>query len=221
MKLEKAYIVTLDNPKREITCLFNPTEYTFTKTNQWKTETVMGQDVPPSIFLGGGPITLTMALFFDTYESKEDVRKYTNDLLRLTYVDPKLGNDKNKQGRPPRCQFNWGTTWSFKAVITQVTQRFTLFLENGTPVRATVTVTFQQVEQQGIYPPQNPTSQGLEGRRVRIVRNGDRLDWIAYEEYGDPGLWRLIADASGLDNPLKLQPGQRLVIAQRGYEKAR
>jgi len=211
MALEKAYITNLENNER-IDCLFNPTEYAISKNNQWESVKVMGDDVPMPKFISGGAMTLTMTLFFDTYEEKKDVRAYTEKLFKLMRVDSKLRNKKNKKGRPPRCMFNWGKKWGFKAIIKRMKQRFTLFLEDGTPVRATVEVTFQQVEKEGSYPPQNPTTRGELDRSVRLVRPGDRLDLIAYEEYGDPTLWKHIAEANDLANPLAIQPGQRLVI---------
>jgi hypothetical protein len=48
----------------------------------------------------------------------------------------------------------------------------------------------------------------------RILMSGDTLSRIAGEMYGDPKLWRIIADANGLDNPNNLNPhiGKRLMI---------
>jgi nucleoid-associated protein YgaU len=42
--------------------------------------------------------------------------------------------------------------------------------------------------------------------RVRAVKAGDRLPVIAAEVYGDPRLWRLIAEANDIDDPLRF-PG--------------
>ncbi len=211
MALEKAYITNLET-NEQIPCLFNPTEYTISKSNRWDSVKVMGDDVPMPKFISGDAMKLTMTLFFDTYEEKKDVREYTDKLFKLMSVDPKLRNKKNKKGRPPRCMFNWGKKWGFKAIITQMKQRYTLFLEDGTPVRATVDVTFQQVEKEGTYPAQNPTTQGDIDQSVRVVKPGDRLDLIAYEEYGDPTLWKHIAEANDIADPLEIEPGQQLVI---------
>ena len=211
MPLEKAYITNLET-NEQIPCLFNPTEYTISKSNRWDSVKVMGDDVPLPKFISGGAMQLTMTLFFDTYETGKDVREYTDKLFKLMQVDPKLRSKKSKKGRPPRCMFNWGRKWGFKAIITQMKQKFTLFLEDGTPVRATVTVTFQQVEKEGTYPPQNPTTQGDLERSVRVVQPGDRLDLIAYQEYGDPTLWKHIATVNDIADPLSIQPGQRLVL---------
>ena len=35
---------------------------------------------------------------------------------------------------------------------------------------------------------------------------------IAFREYDDPAQWRRIAEANGIDDPLALQPGRRLLI---------
>jgi nucleoid-associated protein YgaU len=45
-----------------------------------------------------------------------------------------------------------------------------------------------------------------------VVREGERLDWIAYREYGNPARWRHIAEVNGISDPLELQPGQVLKL---------
>jgi len=39
--------------------------------------------------------------------------------------------------------------------------------------------------------------------RVRTIKAGDRLPVVAAEVYGDPRLWRLIAEANDIDDPLR------------------
>jgi len=214
MALEKAYITNLET-NEEVSCLFNPSEYTFAKSNQWDPIKIMGENVPLPKFISGGAMTLKMSLFFDTTEDQTDVRDYTEKLVELMKVDSRLRDSRTRKSRPPRCMFSWGRTWGFKAILTEMSQRFTYFKDDGTPLRATVDVTFAQVESEGTYPAQNPTTEGDPGRRTRVVHPGDRLDWLAYEEYGDSSLWRLIAEANGMDNPAQLTPGQRLIIVPR------
>ena len=40
----------------------------------------------------------------------------------------------------------------------------------------------------------------------------ERLDQIAYQHYGSPAYWRLLAQVNNIDNPLRLAPNQPLVI---------
>jgi nucleoid-associated protein YgaU len=44
---------------------------------------------------------------------------------------------------------------------------------------------------------------GTDKTQVRAIKAGDRLPIIAAEVYGDPRLWRLIADANDIEDPLR------------------
>jgi len=209
--LTKAAITNLDTFE-VIPCMFNPKAYTFTKANTWNSSVIIGKNVPEIDFQGGHAMTLVMELFFDTYETGADVRtKYTDKIWKLMMINPNT-KDKGHKGWPPLCEFRWGQTWSFKAVITNIDQTFTMFLGDGTPVRSTMTVSFQQAAEEGKYPGQNPTTMSVQGYRTRRVKQGETLDWIAYDEYGDSSLWRFLADTNDVEDPLSLAVGQALAI---------
>ncbi|CAG1020880.1 hypothetical protein MTYM_00601 [Methylococcales bacterium] len=211
-ELVKATITNLDT-NDSIECMFNPKEYTFTKSNNWSQSKTKGKNVPKLEFNGGNPTDLKVQLFFDTYESGEDVRKkYTNAIWQLAMVNKDKEDPKTKKSQPPKCEFRWGSMWSFKAVLADVTQKFTLFLPDGTPVRATLDVTFRQTEDEGLFPKQNPTSGGMPGHRTRIVKAGETLDWIAAQEYGEAKHWRYIAEVNRIDNPFQMKPGTVLQL---------
>lgn len=215
--LVKAVIMNVDSGDR-VECLFNPKEYTFAKQNTWEQKKTTGGNVPQITFSGGEPATLNLELFFDTYADAgsgqaEDVRrKYTDKIWQLMIVDEKLKDKKSKKGRPPTVRFQWGSAWSFNAVIKSIQQKFTLFLSDGTPVRATLAIAFQQLQDEGKLAPQNPTSGGVGGERIWTVSEGDSLGAIAHKEYGDTSRWRLIADANRLGSVRALRAGQVLVI---------
>lgn len=210
-----------------VECMFNPKEYTFSKQNTWTSKERKGSNLARFDFGSGQPTTLQMQLFFDTYSNikngseeggtPKDVRKaFTEAIWGMLKVDSHLpdlsGSAKHNKGRPPVVIFQWGSTWTFKAVITSIKERFTLFLADGTPVRSTLDVTFQQIQDKQDLPPTNPTSGGVGGERVWTVNEGDTLAWIAYKEYGDPNLWRSIADANKLTRVRQLIPGMTLEI---------
>ncbi len=197
----------------DITCLFNPNEYTFSKRNTWNKGEVKGNNVPELEFGGGDSMTLKMQLFFDTYTTGQDVRETTNQIWNLMNIDTILTDSKTGKARPPKVEFHWGKMCSFRAVITDLSQKFTLFLYDGTPVRATLDVSFLQAEEEGVYPGQNPTTVGQPGYKRRVVKEAETIDWIAYDEYGDSAMWRFIAETNNLDNPQGLRPGQVLAIA--------
>jgi nucleoid-associated protein YgaU len=79
-------------------------------------------------------------------------------------------------------------------------------------VRAQATVDFiQQDDSDDFADSTNPTTR-TEARKTRVVQQGDRLDLIAYQEYGAVAHWRHLAEANGLHDPSGLRPGQVLVI---------
>lgn len=211
MALEKATISGVD-VDISVTCLFNPKEYTLTRTNNWDIKMIKGKNVPEVTFGGGQPATLTMQLFFDTFEEGTDVRKHTKGLWEMMRINDDRINSKTQKGEPPKVTFSWGQYWSFEAVIVSLTQKFSLFLQDGIPVRSTVDVTFKQVQDEMQFAGTNPTSGGGEPHRIHVVQAGERLDWIAYKEYGDSTKWRPIADANNLIQPNRLKPGQKLII---------
>lgn len=211
-ELVKATITNLDTDE-SVEVMFNPTEYSFTKSNNWQVPKKKGANVPPLEFNGGNPTDLKVTLMFDTYESGEDVRKkYTNAIWNLAMVNAQKKDPKTGKGQPPKCEFRWGTMWSFKAVVASVSAKFTLFLPDGTPVRATLDVTFKQIEDEGLYPKQNPTSGGVPGQRSHTLKEGETLDWIAAQEYGNSNYWRYIAEVNHIDNPFKVEPGTVIAL---------
>lgn len=204
----------------EMEAQFNPDEFTITKEAIWglkdesgeAAETIPGVNAPRYDFSGGKPATFDLNLLFDTTQetssSERDVRKYTNKLFLLT-----MYNKSNKQTpKPPAVQVIWGSVLLFDAVVTKVEVQFTLFYADGTPARAKAKVSFLQFDssddQSG---PTNPTTR-TEVRRTHIVQAGERLDMIAYQEYGHPSHWRHIAEANQILDPLDLQPGQILAL---------
>jgi nucleoid-associated protein YgaU len=42
--------------------------------------------------------------------------------------------------------------------------------------------------------------------------SGDTLQSVAFKAYGDPALWREIARANDIDDPMRVRPGQRLLV---------
>src|SRR3954470_18745818 len=208
--MPKAFIENVDTGDR-IDVLFNPKEYKISKANAWQKSKTSGGNVPAMSFQNGNPASLTVQLFFDTYEKKEDVRKHTNKIAELMAVKIKEGGTSKKL-RPPYVKFHWGLNWTFKAVITQMNQNFNLFLQNGTPVRATVDLTLQEVEDEKAKPRQNPSSAGASGRRTHVVEAGETLDNIAFAELGLAAAWRRIADLNHIYDPLGLKPGTILIV---------
>ena len=216
--LTAAKIVQVDKKGKpngiEVFCTFNPYEYTVSKQNSFSYKPKNKSKTPSVIFEKPGSQKLKLKLYFDTYEEGKDVSLITENLWKL--MDPKeqkKGKGKNKKMDPPYVSFQWGI-FRFVSVITSMTQKFTLFQINGTPVRAEVNITFEQHEDKEDYKRQNPTSGGGIVEEIWTTRPGDRLDLIAAEVYGDATYWPKIARYNGILNPHRLKTGTLLSIPE-------
>ena len=219
--LEKATLV-YDNAgtRGSITCQFNPASLSISKSVVWKSvtdpgddkmETQPDQNAPDLIFAGGGSATFSMDLVFDTtILDNQDVRGFTNQLLQLTLMGG--GKPGKKDEDPPEVTFIWGEFELFAAFIKAVQINYTLFLPSGIPVRARAHVDFVQAyDSDGSLPAQNPTSR-TDPRKIHLVSEGDRLDFLSYREYGRADRWREIAESNQLEDPLNLKVGQSLIL---------
>jgi hypothetical protein len=137
-------------------------------------------------------------LLAQDYERKEKRVKELEDQAK--------GLTAGSKAAPPITKFVWGD-FSFVAIVESVKVTYTMFRPDGTPVRAKAKVKMKQIEEETFYPPQNPTSRSAP-RKVWVVQEGQRLDWIAYQEYGNASMWRYLAEINNLDNPMRLRPGQ-------------
>ncbi|HEY3291598.1 MAG TPA: hypothetical protein VGK87_15815 [Anaerolineae bacterium] len=222
----KAMIVSVDPPFITVPCQFNPSEISFSKGTSWSsdddgkdekcnsktTPKAAKRNVPKAHFQGGEAPRLKMSLFFDTSAiGYTDVRFYTDLLVALTVINPLT---KLTGLRPSLVKFIWGgfslsLTMAFTAYIPDVSIKFTMFLPEGTPIRAEAEVEFVAVS--SMLPFQNPTSRS-DARSIWVVTEGQTLDWIAAQNYGDPAYWRHIAVTNNLMNPRDLKAGQVLKI---------
>lgn len=215
MGLEKLQIRVEKSPKplqfdrrNPIVALFNPNQISVKKAVNWSDQPASHRDVSESQHTYGEPATLSVDLFFDTYESGTDVTKYTYEIFHLSTIE-KRGE---KQHRPPICQLVWGKFGVFfQGVLQSLDLKFNLFLEDGTPVRATASCIFKAWRSNE----EDDRVERMESSDVaksRTVRCGDTLSSIAGQEYLDPCLWRPIAAANRIHDPLALEPGLVLAI---------
>ena len=199
--------------------LFNPTEFSISKSNEWKYEKVTGTTFTPPSFGGGNPRELTLNLLLDAslLGKTQHVRGITDDLFKMMEV-PGGSQGGSSTAAPPFITFTWGTETTFKSVCTSLTVAYKLFRPNGDPIRADVKMTLKQAapastaSATGANRGTNPTTRANAGHGVHMVKDGDTLPSIAYEAYGDATSWRVIADANGIENPLHLRRGRPLSL---------
>jgi hypothetical protein len=134
---------------------FNPTEISFSREVELNsnTEGRTRSGVKKISFAGPTPITLNIGnATFDTYEEGVSVKKkYTDQLMKALDFTQYQANVNGY--RPPIYVFTWGDNRYLRCFVKSLTLKFTLFLSDGTPVRATADLKLQQVEADGITRP--------------------------------------------------------------------
>lgn len=134
---ENVTIRSLESPE-VFEAQFNPTEISITKPVPWKKHKSSKGDAPTLEFTGAEPRTLEAELLFDTFQAGTNVQDLIAPLEKLATVDP-------AKKRPPLVSFSWGSSFPvFRGVIESIGVKYTLFLPDGTPVRATCNVKFKE-----------------------------------------------------------------------------
>ena len=214
--LKKATITVLDGKDKGkvITVLFNPTEYSFERSNSYKATAVPGLGSPLLQFVNGEADQLSMELFLDDYtdpkgpttllqKEQNPLAKRLIDLSKLLLIDPDLH-------APPPVRFNWGPM-EFFAVIEKLGRKVTMFHPDGSPARATLSISFKEYRtlRQQL---EDPRRESADKTKRRVVVGKEALWWIAAREYDDSNEWPRIAAANDLDDPREIAPGDWLEV---------
>ncbi|HWA89511.1 MAG TPA: hypothetical protein VG889_05710 [Rhizomicrobium sp.] len=215
-QLVKATITPIAGSQKDksISVLFNPSEYTFERTNAYKMTPVPGLSSPIVQFVNGDCDTLSMELFLDDYTDPRgptSLRQKEDDPVgkRLKAISSLLLIDRTLHAPPP-VRFNWGTM-EFTAVIDKLTRKVTKFHPDGTPARATLTMSFKEYRtlKDQIAGPRRESS---DKTKRRVIVGRDSLWSIAAKEYGDPAQWVRIAEANDLDDPREIAAGDWITV---------
>jgi nucleoid-associated protein YgaU len=189
---------------------FNPKELSISKGAKWSRASQKGSKnsgVPE--YRGPEPAKLALEMFLDASDTQDDsVVKKVEKLFSCCVPTPE--SHEKKKPNPPWVVFHWGGLSSFTGYIHSVTVKYTLFTPGGLPIRGTATVNLEEISKEDQK--QNPTSGALTAQRVHTVLSGDTLASIAWHEYGDPTMWREIAAANRVDNPMRLRAGSSLLV---------
>ena len=202
----KCMIKNLDTGE-EVEAHFNPKELAVEKSVPWNKHKDSKGDTPLLEFTDAEPKTMSVELLFDTYESRKSVyKKYVKTLESFTLIVDA------KKKRPPMCIFLWGKNFpSFMGVIETLSTKYTMFLADGTPVRARLTVSFSEYRNIELEAKEVKRETADYSKR-HVVLQGETLSSIAGQAYGDPRLWRVIAAANRLQRARRLTPGTRLLL---------
>lgn len=207
--------------------LYNPESYVQSRQIQYAGIESLGGQVIGSQFARSGLETLRFRLFFDSLSAGSevggtfgdklkfagnsllpsiakaiDVREYTEKVTKLMLVNEDLH-------RPPYVMLEWSSL-QFCGHLVQCNQNFVKFNERGRPIRAWLDCVFLETQSPLVNKMGDIVLNSPDTTKFHTVCQGESLWSMSVEAYGQPELWRLIADANGLSNPRRLRSGERL-----------
>ena len=165
----------------------------------------------------------------------EDVRELTQPLMALAESTPSDTPEKPAA----LVRFLWGKAWNVRGVVIAAAERLEYFTDAGVPRRSWLRMRFVMVRE-----PDSAEAQDLDSSEQSPVTldpdqevdldelqthrtlgdgqssegdgaSSERLDELSSRYYGDPTLWRLIAEFNDIDDPLEHLAGRILHIPPR------
>jgi hypothetical protein len=126
-----------------VEAFYNPKEISIDKSVPWSKHKTSKGDSPVLEFTDAEPKLMRFELFFDTYETGENVHtKYIKNLEKATLI---MGGESEDKKRPPTCLITWGKGFpKFLGVMDSLNVKYTMFFKDGTPCRATATISMKQ-----------------------------------------------------------------------------
>ena len=215
--LEKALLIELDADfkaekpgGKRVPVQFNPETLKVTFANQLVQPQGGDQAAGSSgrQLVGAGTTKLALSLWFDvtamTEDPVDDVRRLTQKLI--DFITPQPDPADAKKLVPPATRFVWGS-FLFDGIVEGLEETLEFFAPDGKPLRAAISLTLGQQKilvstftgdgRVPSTPGQAPLSQ---------AKAGDTLQGLA----GPGGDWKALATANGIEDPLRLAPGQMI-----------
>ena len=197
---------------------FNPESLKLSFANEIKQE--QGGDQASGTggrqFVGAGTTKLALQLWFDVTAMDEnpvdDVRRLTQKVVYFMKAQT-FEKDPRKKKVPPPVRFLWGS-FLFDGIVESLEEMIDFFSPDGKPLRASVALTLsQQKILKSTFDESN-----VPARRGRTPLNrakaGNSLPGLAAKN----GLsdWQSIAAANGIEDPLRMAPGQLIDLSAGG-----
>ena len=133
----------------QVDAQYNPKELQIDKTVPWQKKSQANKTNETGIqleFTGAEGRSLTLELLFDGYETKASVAGNVETLNTMASVLEPNSTDETKR-RPHLCVVTWGATVpKFKCVIESLSTKYTMFSDQGVPLRATCTVKLKEAD---------------------------------------------------------------------------
>ena len=224
-QLVKLKIIACADPKfeqetgDEFVTLINPNEYQETFAVEFEEAQAHGTSGSDLKFKRIKPKKLNLNLLFDGTGIIQNDGLFNLNVLGVgngnasivEQIDAfkKVTLDYQGETHAPRyVKISWGTLL-FKGRMTNLNLSYTLFKQDGTPIRARGKATFKESkDNEARVAEEDSSSPDL--MHLRIVEEGDKLPLMCYKIYGDASLYRQVAEYNNLNDFRKLEVGTQV-----------
>lgn len=165
MTLIKAKLIAVDGGE-DIEFMFNPTQLAFSRTISLEPAngSVTQQGENKVSFKHPNPYSLKLSnIIIDNYEEGKNVLYYINKFKKSVEFASKE--------RPPIYLFTWGDIKYLRCFIKTLSFKLTMFLPDGIPVRASIDLDLEQVENETPKVSQSTPNPNKEQRQASNRRN--------------------------------------------------
>lgn len=139
-------------------------------------------------------------------------RQVMDDLKKLIMLCENYsgGSLFSSSTSPPLVMLFWGEFVSPLSYVSYLSANIVRFEADGSPSKAVGSIALSQYpESSGST---NPTSGGLAPEMADTLLEGDTLAHLAYRTYQEPNRWRDIAEHNGIDDPLRMRIGRKVLL---------
>jgi len=204
----------VSGPNNPFTVWINPSSYTRQTNISYNDRQAQGSAGPSPEFNRVAAEDISFELVFDAtgvVPPPAGQTGYTNGvsdgITQLTNLCATLNGDIHS---PNYLILAWAQL-QFQCVLTSMSVNYTLFMPDGTPLRARVQVGFQSYSSESqLAKEANKTSPDL--THLVTVSMGDTLPLLCHRIYGDSSYYYRVAEFNQLDNFRALQPGMQLLF---------
>ncbi|MEM9452609.1 MAG: hypothetical protein AAGF11_00420 [Myxococcota bacterium] len=220
-KLEKLQIVAFSDRDRTMRigmfeAMFNPESFSLSYSVVYAKVDAMGSGGQQTNFVHSerSPSSITLTLdgtgYAETGSPGSQLLSVADRVEQLLDLGVRV-NGSTHEPNFLRLQWGRGVIQKLDCRIRQLECRYTLFARDGSPLRAEVTLSFDE-DKSNKKRAQEENRSSPDVSHLRQVRAGDTLPLMCQRIYGSSAHCTLVARANDLDDFRRLRPGQVLVF---------
>jgi len=185
----------------------NPEKFSHTRSIQLNTEEkASNTSGSVAAFEGYDNDEVSFELIFDGTGVVSDIEVGA----KLQALEDVIFKYEGNQHKPNYVKISWGD-FIFNSMLKQFSTEYTLFKEDGVPLRAKVSLAFVGfVDAETREKRANNSSPDL--THVKEIRQGDSLPILCKEIYGNNKYYLQIAAINGITNFRRLKPGMKIIF---------